>query len=158
MTKPEFKDTMKNHIVELEEAIAGLSKLRDIIEDFDGKVYNVRLDRAVQKEIPGFFIHHSVYTTDLSVSYRSNWSCVHILSINRGQDFDGRRINAERILEKIDDAEAKFNINIEQYKFDIENAYKVVEEYNKIALELKALKDKLSDEAIEALRYKFERI
>ena len=158
MTKPEFKGTMKNHIVELEESIAGLSALRNVIKDFDGKVYNVRLDRAVQKEIPGFFIHHSVYSTDLSVLYRSNWSYVHILSINRGKDFDNRRINSERILEKIDEAEEKFKKNIEQYKFDIENAYKIVEEYNKIALELKALKDKLSYEAIEALRYEFERI
>lgn len=95
----EDKDrAIETKIRERREAAALFPEVRKVIEQFDGKVYNVRFDKALRAAVGKVYTEQRggrIYIYTLGTG--SNWH--HIASLSREDMKDGKRINAAAFIE-----------------------------------------------------------
>lgn len=107
-------------------AAAVFPVVRRVIERFDGKVYNCRLERALKNEISeaGHIYCRKEYSGNISIEYAAcnsyGWQCVASIPLSA----DSKRIDARSVIE---DMQA---IRAEHLKkaFDIEDTGRHIEE------------------------------
>lgn len=119
-------------------AAATFPVLREVIKQFDGKVYNIKLDKALKAAFDGagfVYVHNAEKYIDISFSARGSGSSGYrcILSMPKDKAFsDGKRINAVAMIENARETRAQL----------LRRAFEI-ESYSENAEEIKSNIDKM---------------
>lgn len=141
----------------IDRAIGLINELKKVVKKFDGKVYNVRFDRAVRESV-GAFVQRQRYEHFPCIAivwYPENNFIDNQFSRNReyyllhGAELDGKRINATKTIELLENRAEE----LEEHKTDLYEGISKIEEtldkYNEIKKQLKELSDEVPYEILD---------
>lgn len=155
---------IKKHADELEKALPLFGIAKEIVRKFDGKVYNVKLDRDLEKhgmDSPkaGQITH---YIRNRDVPSESGCGCNYIgvnnINICYSYNPEGaglisnKRIVADKWIEVIEADEKSCKNQISALRNDYEHSAEVIKEWNTKIAELEVINYKLSYAAKDYLR------
>lgn len=115
------------------DAAALYPKIKKVIQSFDKKVFNKRLETALQNETGArVFIENRLNMIDVHVygGPRSTWITLAILS--KDDFIDGKRINAEKLIESLTDHRNTLLQTAARYEKQIDEIEQVKEQIKQI--------------------------
>jgi hypothetical protein len=155
MTKEQEK--IQARIREYKKSLDMVEPVKAIVKAFDGKCYNCRFDNAIQEV--NCFVHHNRYSDCVEIvreySYNDDTAAI-ICYFNLSKVLeDGKRINAEKIIENITNRMNKHKQTIMQ----LECALKTIEDtlvyLNQKIAEVNNIVTSLSSECIDIYKSRF---
>lgn len=137
-TKEDQDNAARAYIKAYRDAAAIYPKIKKVIQSFDKKVFNKRLETAMQNETGArVFVENRPNMIDIHVyGPHSNWITLAILQ--KSDFIDGKRINAEKLIESLTDHRNTLLKTAARYE-------KQIEEIDQIKIQIKQIKKLLND-------------
>ena len=138
----------------IDRAIGLINELKEVVKKFDGKVYNVRFDRAV-KETVGAIVQRGERVPSISIVWYPENKFIDD-QFSRNQEYyllhtflpDEKRINAAKMIELLENRAEE----LEEHKTDLYEGISKIEEtldkYNEVKKQLKELSDEVPYEIL----------
>lgn len=157
MTKEQ--EAIKAKIEELKATQAIVDDVKAVVQEFNGKVYNCRFDNAIKARTACYVGH----------GYGGNWleirrcdapyseSAGAVIMVRKENILDGKRINAEKLIAKIDKSQTYRNKQIMRLSGELTWIEGVVEGINEQIRMLNKMVDSLSSETLDIYKNRFER-
>lgn len=132
--------------------------VKAVVQEFGGKVYNCRFDKAI-KEKTGCYVNHYYGNNWLEIRRISTYSDSpgSVISVRRENVLDGKRISAEKLIAEIDRNTACRNKQIMRLSGELTWIEGVVEGINEQIRLLNKMIDGISSETLDIYKNNFER-
>lgn len=140
-SEEERNKELDNRINGYKNVAALVPKVIEIIKEFDGKVYNCRLDEALRKATNNdISISKNHYSETLYISghYPNNYHSITLASFEK-DNFENKRINAQLLIDKIEKSRdiliakaeelEECRDKIQEYKSHVEEAIESINAY-----------------------------
>lgn len=137
--KEDQDNAARSYIDAYRKAAALYPQIKRITRAFDGKVFNKRFQTALQDETGArVFVENRPNMIDVHIyGPHSNWITLGILQ--RDDMTDGKRINAEKLIESMTDHRNALLKTAARYEQQIEQINQVKEQLKQIEKQLKAV-------------------
>lgn len=133
----------------IDRAIGLINELKEVVKKFDGKVYNVRFDRAVRESV-GAFVERKEFNNSIAIRWQpdirnvdGHYSQNGYYYLLWGAELDGKRINATKMIERLEYVAEE----LEEHKTNLYEGISKIEEtldkYNEVKKQLKELEDEV---------------
>lgn len=137
----------------IDRAIGLINELKEVVKKFDGKVYNVRFDRAV-KETVGALVERksTMYENSIAISWKPDIRNIFIDGhYSRNQEYyllwgaklDGKRINATKTIEVLENRAKELEEEKTNLYEGISKIEEILDKYNGIKKQLEELRDEV---------------
>lgn len=157
MTKEQ--EAIKAKIEELKATQAVVNEVKAVVQEFDGKVYNCRLKKAITEKT-ACYAYENGYCADSLVITRTGASSGpfgNVVWAKKSAFLDGKRINAAKLNAIIDKEAADRQKKIFTLQGELTWIEGVVEGINEQIRLLNKMVDSLSSETLDIYKNRFER-
>lgn len=143
-----------NEVIELyTRALSVLEPVKEVVKKFDGKVYNVRFERAI-KDIPCVCARKTDY--NIEITWFDEGRRIYLTYAPISSTLKDKRINSAIILASIESYEKETREYLEKLINNRDNAESIIEKYNGMVRELEEFGRGVTEDFKMICRYHFD--